>query len=102
VKRTKVGKSEEELNAQGIKFDGKKENHKGSFIERVNMNDFARYKTLVDKKTGKILGASILASHADDMINLFSLAIQQGMTVQQFKDLLLLYPTAAHDIKYMV
>ena len=101
-KLTKVGKSEEELNVQGIKFDVKKENHKGSFIERVNMNNFARYKTLVDKKTGKILGASILASHADDMINLFSLAIQQGMTVQQFKDLLLLYPTAAHDIKYMV
>jgi len=100
-KLTKVGKNEDELKTLGIKFDVKEENHKGSFIERVNLNSFARYKTLIDKKTNKILGASVLASHADDMINLFSIGIQQGMTTQEFKDLLLLYPTAGHDVKYM-
>jgi len=100
-KLAKVGKSEEELKTLGIKFEVKKENHKGSFVERVNLNTFARYKTLVDKKTNKILGASVIASHADEMINLFSIGIQQGMTTQEFNDLLLLYPTSGHDVKFM-
>jgi len=100
-KLSKVGKSEEELKDLGIKFEVKKENHKGSFIERVGLNSFARYKTLVDKKSNKILGASILASHAEEMINLFSIGIQQEMTLQDFENLLLLYPTAGHDVKFM-
>jgi len=100
-KLTKVGKNEEELNAEGTKFEVKEENHKGSFIERINLNTFARYKTIVDKKTNKILGVSVLASHADEMINVFSLAIQQGMTSKELENLLLLYPTGGHEIKSM-
>ena len=100
-KLTKVGKSEDELKNEGIKFNVKKENHDGSFIERLNLNSFARYKTLVEKKSNKILGASILASHADEMINLFSMGIQQGMTIDDFENLLLLYPSAGHDVKFL-
>ena len=100
-KLTKVGESEDELNKLGVKFEVKEENHKGSFIERVNMNSFARYKTLVDKETNKILGASVLASHADNMINLFSIGIQQGMTAEAINQLLLLYPSSGHEVKYM-
>jgi len=100
-KLTKVGQSETELLSKGVKFIVKKENHDGSFMERINLNTYARYKTFVEKKSNKILGASILASHSDEMINLFSIGIQQGMTVEDFQELLLLYPTAGHDVKFM-
>jgi len=100
-KLTKVGQSEDELKSSGIKYNVKKEDHTRSFIERLNMNTFAKYKTLVDKKTDKILGVSVLSSHADGLINLFSLGIQQGMTTEEFQNLLLLYPSAGHDVKFM-
>ena len=49
-------------------------------------------KVVVDKK-GKILGASILGAQAGEMINLWSLAISQGMNVRALTGYVAPYPT---------
>jgi len=101
-KLTMVGKTESELTKKGIKYKAQSESHDSSFMQRTHLNTFSRYKTLVHKKSGKILGASIIGSYADEMINLFSMAIQQEVTDKQLKDLLLLYPTAGQEVKFLV
>lgn len=59
-------------------------------------------KTFVDRKTGKVLGAHVLGHNADELINLFALAIAYGVTVDELKAQLWGYPTASSEIVYLV
>jgi len=44
----------------------------------------------------------LLDSHADDLINLFALAMQHNLTATDIKQVLYAYPTASSSIRYMV
>src|SRR5260221_678589 len=60
------------------------------------------YKTLVEEGSGRILGAHLVGPHADEVINLFALAIRHGLTVDNLKTTMFAYPTGASDIGYML
>jgi glutathione reductase (NADPH) len=60
------------------------------------------YKTLVEEGTGRILGAPLVGPDADDVINIFGLAIRQGLTADDLKSTIFAYPTGASDIDYML
>lgn len=57
---------------------------------------------MVEDKTDRILGAHLVGPHADEVINLFALAIQQGITAEAVKSTMFAYPTGASDIGYML
>jgi pyruvate/2-oxoglutarate dehydrogenase complex dihydrolipoamide dehydrogenase (E3) component len=50
-------------------------------------------KIVIDAQTDRIVGCHMLASHAEDIIHLPTLAIQQGLTVWQLADLTCVYPS---------
>jgi glutathione reductase (NADPH) len=56
------------------------------------------FKTLVDEDSGQILGAHLVGPHADEVINLFGLAMRNGLTVDDVKATMFAYPTGASDI----
>jgi glutathione reductase (NADPH) len=60
------------------------------------------YKTLVEENSGRILGAHLVGPHADEVINLFGLAIRHNLTVDDLKATMFAYPTGASDIGYML
>jgi len=60
------------------------------------------YKTLVDEDSGRILGAHLVGPHADEVINLFGLAIRHDLTADDLKSTIFGYPTGASDIGYMI
>jgi glutathione reductase (NADPH) len=60
------------------------------------------YKTLVEGDSGRILGAHLVGPHADEVINLFGLAIRHNLTVDDLKSTMFAYPTGASDIGYML
>jgi len=60
------------------------------------------YKTLVDEDSGRILGAHLVGPHAEEVINLFALAIRHDLSVDDLKSTVFAYPTAASDIGYML
>jgi glutathione reductase (NADPH) len=60
------------------------------------------YKTLVEEDSGRILGAHLVGPHADELINVFGLAIRHDLTVRDLKDAMFAYPTGASDIGYML
>lgn len=60
------------------------------------------YKTLVDEDSGRILGAHLVGPHADEIINLFALAIRHDLTIDDLKSTIFGYPTGASDIGYML
>jgi glutathione reductase (NADPH) len=60
------------------------------------------YKTLVEESSGRILGAHLVGPHADEVINLFGLAIRHELTADDLKSTMFGYPTGASDIGSML
>jgi glutathione reductase (NADPH) len=60
------------------------------------------FKVLVDEDSDKILGAHLVGPHADEVINLFALALRHGLTAEALKETMFAYPTGASDIGYML
>jgi glutathione reductase (NADPH) len=60
------------------------------------------YKTLVEEGSGRVLGAHLVGPHADEVINLFGLAIRHDLTIDDLKSTIFAYPTGASDIGYML
>lgn len=60
------------------------------------------FKVLIEKNTEKILGAHLFYPNADEIINLFAIAIENGLTVERLKNTVYSYPTSSSDIRYML
>jgi glutathione reductase (NADPH) len=60
------------------------------------------YKTLIEEDSGRILGAHLVGPHADEVINLFGLAIRNDLTIHDLKSTIFAYPTGASDIGDML
>ena len=60
------------------------------------------HKVLVEEGSERILGAHLVGPHADEVINLFALAIRHGLTADDLKSTMFGYPTAASDVGYML
>ena len=56
------------------------------------------YKILTEGKSGRILGAHLLGYNADEVINIFALAIRAGLTLADLQEMAWAYPTGAYDI----
>lgn len=98
----RVGMSEEEAQASGRKYRVKCERTSGWYTARRVAEPVYGYKTIVEEETGRILGAHLVGPHADDVINLFGLAIRQGLTADDLKSTMFAYPTGASDIGSML
>lgn len=60
------------------------------------------FKVLSDEADRRILGAHLVGPGAEDTINIFALAIREGLTTDALRGALFAYPTAASDISYML
>jgi glutathione reductase (NADPH) len=60
------------------------------------------YKVLLEKETNIILGAHLLGPEADELANVFVLAIRAGIRSDVLKESLFVYPTQASNVQWMV
>jgi glutathione reductase (NADPH) len=93
---------EEQARAQGLKFRVQTKLASSWFTARQAAEPVYGFKVLVDETTDRVLGAHLVAPHADDIINLFALAIRHGLTAAALKQTMFAYPTAASNIGYML
>ncbi|MGH7603119.1 MAG: dihydrolipoyl dehydrogenase family protein [Gemmatimonadaceae bacterium] len=96
-----VGPTEEEAKRRGLKVRVKSEQTGGWFSNRRVNESAAMYKTIADESTGRVLGAHLLGPHADEVINVFALAIRNDLTASDLAHMIYAYPTSASDIAYM-
>ena len=62
----------------------------------------AAAKVMRAKGSRKLLGAHVLGANAEEVINVFALAVRNGLTADQVADSVWAYPTATSDIGYLV
>ncbi len=63
---------------------------------------YAAHKVLVERGTGRIVGAHVLGPGAEEQINLFAMAMGAGMTANELKGVVFAYPSYASDLASMV
>jgi glutathione reductase (NADPH) len=98
----RVGLSEDAAHTQGLRFATHHEDTSGWYSSRRVGLSHTGFKTLVEEGTGRILGAHLLGLHAEEVINLFALAIRTGMRANDLKETVFAYPTSASDLGSML
>ena len=99
---TSVGLSEREAREQTLRFKVKKEMTSGWYSSRRVGEKYSGFKVLVEEGTDRILGAHLLGSQAEEVINLFGVAMRSGMRAADLKHMLFAYPTHGSDLPYML
>ncbi len=97
-----VGLQERSARELGLTFRVNQQDTSGWYSSRRVAERCSGFKVLVDEPSGRILGAHLLGPDAGETINIFALAIRNGLTVKDLKDTSFAYPTLASDVKYMV
>lgn len=97
----KVGYLEAEAKEKGLDFEAKITDVSTFFDAKRQNLKHAKSKILVEKGTDKILGAHLIGSHAEDLINIFGLAIEYGLTTGQLKAPIFVFPTSGDDLRSM-
>jgi glutathione reductase (NADPH) len=97
-----AGLSEADARARGSKVRVNFQETSGWFNTRRTGETVSAFKVLVDEDTSRVLGAHLLGPQADEVINLFAVAIRLGLRVDELKETLFSYPTYASDIRFML
>lgn len=97
-----VGMDEKEAGKKGYNFKINQCSASDWFnAKRINAGIYA-FKTIIDKKSGKILGAHLIGPEAAEMINMFVLAMCGGLDCETIKKMIFAYPTWGSDLKSML
>lgn len=98
-----VGLNEKEATKQGLQFRTNYKDTSSWYSSRRVGETHSGFKVLIEKESDRILGAHILGPHAEEVINIFSIAIRLGLTVKDLNDpILYTYPTNSSDVIYML
>lgn len=92
-----VGSSEEKGNKYKVVFYDRS---KWNTTKRAGL-EFAASKVIVDEAKDCIIGAHILGPNAEEMINIFAMAMQLRLKASNVKKMIFAYPTTCSDIRYM-
>jgi glutathione reductase (NADPH) len=97
-----VGIGENEARARGLRFRVKSQLVPDWYTARQAAEKVYGFKVLVEEASDKVLGAHLVGPHADEVINIFALAIRHGLTAEMLKTTMFAYPTGASDVGYML
>ncbi len=96
-----VGLTEAEAAERGLDAAVAVNDMRDWFSGRTYAETASWAKTLVDKSTGRILGAHILGHAGEELIHLFALAMKHGVTAAGLQEQLFAFPTFSADVKSM-
>ena len=97
-----VGLGEKEAREQGLKFRMQRQKASDWYTARRVAETVYGFKVLVEEETDRVLGAHLVGPHVDEVINVFALAIRQGLTAENLRSAIFGYPTGASDIGHML
>ncbi len=97
-----VGLTEAQAKEEYINVNVTTSDMTGWFSGKTYAETVAWAKIITDKDSDKILGAHIVGHRGEELINIFGLAMQHGISASDLKESPMAYPTFATDIKNMI
>lgn len=97
-----VGLQEQAARDRGLQFRTHHEKTAWWYSSRRINEPWSGFKVLIEEPGGRTLGAHVLGHHADELVNLFALAMRSGLTISDIKETLFAYPTHGSDMPYML
>jgi glutathione reductase (NADPH) len=97
-----AGLTEAAARAAGLRFHTNWQESSAWFNTRRVGETTSGFKVLIEEQTDRIVGAHLLGPHADEMINVFAVAIRLGIPARDLKQTLFAYPTHGSDIRFML
>lgn len=97
-----VGLSERTAKEKGLKFRINKEDTSSWYSSRRVGEDCSGFKVLVEEGSERLLGAHLIGPNAEEIINLFALAMQTEIPASKLKHAIFSYPTLGFDLQYML
>ncbi|GAB3884187.1 dihydrolipoyl dehydrogenase family protein [Spirosoma agri] len=97
-----IGLTEEQATKQGRKIKVLFQETTDWYVSQRINEPFSGFKTLVDEETDQVIGAHLLGSGNEEVINLFALAMKHQITATALGQMLFAYPTHASDMKSML
>lgn len=97
-----VGLTEAEARRRQLDVRMRVEDTSGWYSNRRVGATCAMFKSIVDAATDRVVGMHLLGPHAEEVINLFALAIRHGLTAAYLQRQVYAYPTSGSDIAYML
>jgi glutathione reductase (NADPH) len=98
----RVGLTEDEARSQGLRFDVHQADTSSWYSARRVAEPASRYKILVEQGSGRILGAHLLGPEADELANVFALAVRAEVRAEVLKETPFVYPTQASNVGWML
>ena len=93
----KVGMNEMEAKAAGVSYKLAKLPVMAIPKAKILGNQSGLFKVLIDENTGKILGANLFGVEAHEIINLFTLAMNEDISYESLRDQIYTHPTMAES-----
>lgn len=97
-----VGLTEQAARAKGIQVRVASADTTEWFTNRRIREPVGMFKTIVDEKTDRVVGAHLLGAQAEEVINLFAMAIRFDIPVSELKQMIYAYPTGSSNMAYML
>ncbi len=97
-----VGLLEHAARQKGLNFRTTHEDTSGWYSSRRVGEECSGFKVLIEHESDRVLGAHVIGPHADELINVFALAMQADIPASKLKRALFGYPTLGSDVKYML
>jgi glutathione reductase (NADPH) len=97
-----VGLDEATASKENIRFRVNCKNASHWYTARHTAQPVYGFKVLLEEGSDRLLGAHLVGPNADELINVFALAIRMNLTASDLKAALFAYPTSASDIASML
>jgi glutathione reductase (NADPH) len=97
-----VGLGEAEARAARLQFRVNRQKVPDWYTARRVAETVYGFKTLIEEGSERVLGAHLVGPHAEEVINLFALAIRHDLTADDLRQTIFAYPTGASDIGSML
>lgn len=97
-----VGVLEEQAEEKGMDFDViQGDAAKWAEYQRIGQT-CAEFKLIVDRGTRQVLGAHMMGDRAEEMINLITLGMRNGLTIDELANMKWAYPSFGYAVQYML
>jgi glutathione reductase (NADPH) len=97
-----AGLTEATARAQGLQFRVHREDTSQWFSSLRLGETTSGCKVLIEQESQRILGAHLFGPHAEEVINVFAVAVRFDIRAEDLKQVLFAYPTSASDVVHML